>query len=251
MLMFCICLYATRMPAQTRVRSHCPNLRTFSWRHRSSLTISAETWDNWDETWQVRAVVFIGSNKWKWRFHIKLRSERTGGWATACQHRSWQAVWNNLHAVILSCGFVWKPPPACVTVSLWCSEVPTDRTSAQSGNIFTKTPPPPLTIYHPGFTSVAPAIEGMFILRAKGLFLWPSLRWNKRFPFLIPPGCFPLSLSVPIWQHQACQPHKPDKSRRGQCLLLHVCHYEWLHCFIPLCFLPTFQSAPKVRVFRD
>lgn len=147
------------------------------------------------------------------------------------QHLSWQAVWNNLHVVILSCGFVWK--------------VPTDRTSAQSGNIFTQTPPPPLTIYHPGFPSVAPAIEGVFILRAKGLFLWPNLRWNKRFPFLIPPACFPLSLSVPTWHHQACQPHKPDKSCRGQRLLLHVCHYEWLHCFIPLCFCPHFSLRQK------
>lgn len=162
------------------------------------------------------------------------------------QHLSWRAVWNNLHVVILSCGFVWKPPPACVTLSLWFSEVPTDRTSAQSGNIFTQTPPLLLS----QFTTLAshpwpqPLRECLYLGR-KACFLWPDLRWNKRFPFLIPPACFPLSLSVPIWHHQACQPHKPDESRRGRRLLLHVCHYEWLHCFIPLCFCPHFSLRQK------
>lgn len=50
---WCFILDSTRMPAQTRAYSPFLNLRTSSWQRRSSLMTSAETWDSWDEIWQV------------------------------------------------------------------------------------------------------------------------------------------------------------------------------------------------------
>ena len=136
-VMFYSWLHSTRTPAQTRVRSHFLNRRTSSWQRRSSSTTSTETSDSSDETWQVRdvtAAAFICSIS----FSLKHPSSIFAAdplpppiWCLTVAHIPLirQTVspgirvdgeTGRVSSRSLCCVFyVWKPQPACETLSLW------------------------------------------------------------------------------------------------------------------------------------
>lgn len=181
------------MPAQTRACSPFLNLRTSSWQRRSSLMTLAETWDSWDEIWQVCDVTTATFTATTYSCFFSVKTCRVMNiynflplsiyyirrlhtfpktWNPLCADRRWASasMWlgdlNSLALWSFCCVFLFEnlSQPVKLYHCDFCvalQRFPQTKSRPSLASFFLRhpSPPPHPTTHHPGFPSRAPAIE--------------------------------------------------------------------------------------------